>query len=99
MAVDSWHVNFRRSAPTLDSRGLHQTVGVEIDKADLELIIEALEEAAMWHDARSRVIDSAARKSARRFPGRAVEPGAGREEDRQKGRDYAALATRLKGMT
>jgi len=60
------------------------------------LIIEALEEAAMFHDARSRVIDTAARKSARRFPGRATEPGAGREADRKKALDYAALAAKLK---
>ena len=60
------------------------------------LVIEALEEAAMFHDARSRVIDTAARRSARRYPGRAVDPGAGREADRQKARDYAALAAKLK---
>ena len=60
------------------------------------MIIEALEEAAMFHDARSRVIDTAARRSARRFPGRAADPGAGREGDRQKARDYAALAAKLK---
>ena len=69
---------------------------MEIDEADLALIIEALEEAAMFHDARSRVIDTAARKSARRFPGRAAEPGAGREADRRKAQAYAALAARLK---
>lgn len=60
------------------------------------LVIEALEEAAMFHDARSRVIDTAARRSARRYPGRAVDPGAGREADRQKALDYAALAAKLK---
>jgi hypothetical protein len=60
------------------------------------LIIEALEEAAMFHDARSRVIDTAARRSARRFPGRAADPGTGREVDRQRALDYAALAARLK---
>jgi len=60
------------------------------------LIIEALEEASMFHDARSRVIDTAARRSARRFPGRAAEPGAGREADRKKALDYAALAAKLK---
>lgn len=66
---------------------------------ELQLIIEALEEAAMFHDARSRVIDTAARRSARRFPGRAAEPGVRREEDRRKAQGYAALAARLKGMT
>ncbi|HEV2476928.1 MAG TPA: hypothetical protein VGX22_10340 [Candidatus Dormibacteraeota bacterium] len=61
------------------------------------MIIEALEEAAMFHDARSRVIDTAARRSARRFPGRAADPGGGREADRKKALDYAALAAKLKG--
>jgi hypothetical protein len=61
------------------------------------LIVDALEAAAMWHDARSRVIDSAARRSARRYPGRAA--GSDREPDRRKARDYAELAARLKGMT
>jgi hypothetical protein len=60
------------------------------------LVIEALEEAAMFHDARSRVIDTAARRSARRYPGRAIDPGAGREADRKKALDYAALAAKLK---
>lgn len=50
----------------------------------------------MWHDARSRVIDTAARRSARRYPGRAVDPGAGREADREKAKEYAELAARLK---
>jgi hypothetical protein len=60
------------------------------------MIIEALEEAAMFHDARSRVIDTASRRSARRFPGRAVDRGAGREADRKKALGYAALAAKLK---
>jgi hypothetical protein len=59
------------------------------------LIIEALEEAAMFHDARSRVIDTAARRSARRFPGRAADPGADREADRKRALDYAGLAAQL----
>ena len=69
---------------------------MEISDPDLELIIEALEAAAMWHDARSRVIDTAARRSARRYPGRAVEPGGSRDADREKARDYAGLAAKLK---
>ena len=69
---------------------------MEVSDSDLALIIQALEEAAMWQDARSRVIDTASRRSARRYPGRAVDPGAARESDRQKAREYAALATRLK---
>ena len=69
---------------------------MDISESDLAMIIDALEEAAMFHDARSRVIDTAARRSARRFPGRAREPGASREADRQKAMGYAALAARLR---
>ena len=70
---------------------------MQVSESDLALIIQALEEAAMWQDARSRVIDTAGR-SARRFPGRAAEPATGRDADRQKARDYAALAARLRAM-
>ena len=70
----------------------------DLKEDELRLIIEALEEAAMFHDARSRVIGTASRRSAKRFPGRAVDPGAGREADRQRAKDYAALAARLRGM-
>ena len=69
---------------------------MEISDPDLALIIEALEAAAMWHNARSRVIDTAARRSARRYPGRAVDPGAGREPDRENAKAYAELAARLR---
>ena len=71
---------------------------MQVSESDLELIIQALDEAAMWQDARSRVIDTAARRSARRFPGRASDPGGGRDADRQKARDYAALAVKLKAL-
>ena len=69
---------------------------MEISDSDLAVIIEALEAAAMWHDARTRVIDMAGRRSSRRYPGRAIEPGAGREADRRKAAAYAELAARLK---
>ena len=69
---------------------------MEIGESDLALIIEALEAASMGHDARSRVIDTAARRRARRYPGRAVDPAAGRDADRQKAKEYAELAARLK---
>jgi len=73
---------------------------MELNEDDLALIVEALEEAAMWQDARSRVIDTAARRSARRYPGRAADPGASREADRQKAKQYAELAARLRlGMS
>jgi len=69
---------------------------VDVNEDDLSLIIEALEASSMWHDARSRVIDTAARRSAGRYPGRAAEPGAAREADRQRAKAYAELAARLR---
>jgi hypothetical protein len=59
-------------------------------------MVEALEEAAMFHDARSRVIDTAARRTARRFPGRAVEPSATPETERRRAKEYAELAAKLR---
>jgi hypothetical protein len=58
--------------------------------------VEALEEAAMFHDARSRVIDTAARRTARRFPGRAADPTATRETERHRAEEYAQLAAKLR---
>jgi len=72
---------------------------MDLSDSEIALIVQALEEAAMWQDARSRVIDTAARRSSRRYPGRAVEPGASREADRKKAKDYAELAARLRGMS
>ena len=69
---------------------------MDVNDDDLSLIIEALEAASMWHDARSRVIDTAARRSARRYPGRAAGPGEARDADRQKAKAYAELAARLR---
>ena len=69
---------------------------MDVNEDDLSLIIDALEAASMWHDARSRVIDTAARRSARRYPGRAGDPAAGWEADRQKAKAYAELAARLR---
>lgn len=69
---------------------------MDLTSEELALVIEALEAAAMWQDARSRVIDSAARRSARRYPDRAAEPAAGRDAGRGKAQEYAELAALLK---
>ncbi len=65
---------------------------------DLALILEALEDAAFFCDARSRVLDSRARRSSRRFPARAPQPGGGSEADRRKAQAYLRLAAKLKAL-
>ena len=60
---------------------------VELTDSELSMIVEALQEAAFFRDARSRVVRRAARKKT-------GAPDAG-AEDRAKVRDYQALALRL----
>lgn len=69
---------------------------IQISRSDLALILEALEEAAFFQDARSRVVDTAARRSRRKFPSRLPEPGGDQEAGRRKAREYVALAERLR---
>jgi hypothetical protein len=71
---------------------------IEISRADLDLILEALEEAAFFHDARSRVVDTAARRSRRKFPSRLPEPAAEHDTGRQKALEYVALAGKLRAL-
>lgn len=72
---------------------------MEISKADADLILQALEDAMVFRDGRSKALANAVRRSTRKYPGLGAQEGAGAEADRQKARDYAALAARLKGMT
>lgn len=68
---------------------------VDITRADLALLVEALEDAAFFRDARSRVLQTAHRR-AKREP---LAPSAGnddREADRRKVEAYLALAAKLK---
>ena len=71
---------------------------VEISRADLELILEALEEAAFFHDARSRVVGTAARRSRRKYPSRLPEPIAEQDPGRRKALEYVALAAKLREL-
>ena len=64
---------------------------IEITDSDLALILDALEEAAVFRDARSRAIANTARRR-----GRGISEGTPGEADRQKARDYTALAVKLR---
>jgi hypothetical protein len=71
---------------------------VEISRSELELILEALDDAAFYRETRSRVLQSAARKLSRRS---AIAPaGADGPSDaeghRRKSQAYGALAAKLK---
>jgi len=70
---------------------------VEITPDELELILAALEDATVFRDSRSRVLDSAARRSARRYPARGVREGSRADADRRKSRQYMELAAKLRG--
>jgi hypothetical protein len=67
---------------------------VELSDEEVALIVGALEEAAFFRDARSRVVASAVRKQSRRAGTSA--PADGGEEHRRKAHDYQALASKLK---
>ena len=69
---------------------------IEVTDAELTLILEALEDAVFFRDARSRVLDSAARRSSRRFPARGEQQGGAADADRRKVREYTELAARLR---
>jgi hypothetical protein len=67
----------------------------DITRADLALLVQALEDAAFFREARSRVLQTAHRR-AKREP---LGPSAGsddREADRRKVEAYLALALKLK---
>lgn len=64
---------------------------IEVDESELRLILEALEDATVFRDSRSRVIQSAVRRR-----GRGVADASAGEPDQRRARDYTALAVRLK---
>jgi hypothetical protein len=67
----------------------------EISDAELELILDALEDATIYRDARSRVVDGAVRRHARRT-GASPANQTGGDADRDKVRAYSELALKLK---
>lgn len=68
----------------------------ELPAADLQLILEALDDAMLFRDGRSKALANAVRRSSRKYPGRGEQEGSGAEADRRKAREYAALVARLK---
>lgn len=76
------------------------TPRVEITDADLELILEALDDAAYYRDTRSRVLRSAVKRRNPRSPSSiTIDPEArGADAYRQKAKAYEALATRLRNQ-
>jgi len=73
------------------------TKRVELSDEELGLLVDALEEAAFFRDARSRVVDSAVRRQARRrdpagVPSRS-ETG---DEHRDRMAAYQALRAKLR---
>lgn len=64
------------------------------------MVLEALDDAAFYRDARSRVLQSAARRNRRSSPTRvgAGDPEVGRDMElhKRKAQAYAALAIKLK---
>jgi hypothetical protein len=71
---------------------------VELTPAELALIVEALQDAAFYRDARSHVLKSAARRQNRRSA-TAPEPSAAdasTDIHRRQAKAYEALALKLK---
>ncbi|MDQ6721443.1 MAG: hypothetical protein M3003_11705 [Candidatus Dormibacteraeota bacterium] len=81
------------------------TKKVEIAGPDLALILEALDDAAFYRDARSRVLKSAVKRAGRRSPVSPTSPPMGDIVDaatdvhRQRSQAYTALATKLRRQT
>ena len=71
------------------------TEPVALTQDELALVLEALEDAAFYRETRSRVLDSAARKS-RRSPATGSERGTDVELHRRQARAYGALALKLR---
>ena len=67
----------------------------ELSERELALIIEALEEAAFFRDARSRVVQGAVRRSARRGF-RPTDESAAAADHQEKRRAFQELADKLK---
>jgi hypothetical protein len=69
---------------------------LELTDAEVALVIDALEDAAFYRDTRSRVLDTAVRRQRRRSSLPAESAVSEQDVHREKARDYAALAVRLK---
>jgi hypothetical protein len=69
---------------------------VSLTQEELALVLEALDDAAFYRDTRSRVLDSAVRRSRR--PPAGGERGAGRDAalHKRQAQAYGALALKLR---
>lgn len=72
---------------------------IELTEAEVALLLEALEEAAFFRDARSNVVRSAVRRRDRRFAPAEAGAGEAGEEHRRKARAYADVALKLRKGT
>lgn len=78
---------------------------VEITGTDLALILEALDDAAFYRDARSHVLKSAVKKGSRRSPPSSTSPPMADSESgatdvhRRQSHAYTALAIKLRRQT
>jgi len=81
------------------------TKKVEIAEPELALILEALDDAAFYRDARSRVLKSAVKRAGRRSsvsstsPPTADSDSTAADVHRRQSQAYTALATKLRRQT
>jgi hypothetical protein len=81
------------------------TKNVEIGGTDLALILEALDDAAFYRDARSHVLKSAVKRGSRRSPASSTSPpivdseGGAADVHRRQSQAYTALAIKLRRQT
>jgi hypothetical protein len=70
---------------------------IELSDAELALLLDSLEEAAFFRDARSRVVDSAVRRQARRRdPAGVPSRSDSGDEHRDRMAAYQALRAKLR---
>lgn len=69
---------------------------IELTDEELALLLNALEEAAFFRDARSNVVRSAVRRRERRFGSSSAGAGDFGGEHLSKARAYGSLATKLR---
>ena len=68
----------------------------EINRDELELILEALDDASFYRDARSHVLKSAVKRASRRSAD--VPQGNADDLHREKAEAYRALAVKLRSQ-
>jgi hypothetical protein len=69
---------------------------IELTDEELVLLLEALEEAAFFRDARSNIVRAAVRRRDRRLGSPETRTGEVGDEHQRKAQAYQALASRLR---